>query len=337
MIAVFVPPVAVSVDRYAGALMSGMADSDKPVVTTFLAVEGIPQNLSVLGAHGTPTRGSIPSFPGPERAAEASGHAWQYAQWKSRLLHRRYADRPTPTPDTARRLVREAVAASGGEVTELDDDRTVQILACYGIHIVPFKEVSSVDQGVAAANELGYPVAIKAFSPSWRGRADREGVRLDLPDQHSVELAVVELAEITGGVEAARAADGTEGISTVIRVRDDPSFGSLMSFGLAGVTSDLLGDRAHRALPLTENDAADLIAAPRSAPPLGLWGQEPVDKDALIDLVTRISALVDDIPEARDVVCDPIHATPGGVAVLAARMRVGAVPTKHDSGPRRLG
>jgi hypothetical protein len=111
-----------------------------------------------------------------------------------------------------------------------------------------------------------------------------------------------------------------------------------MSFGLAGVTSDLLGDRAYRAVPLTENDAADLIEAPRSAPLLsGYGGQEPVDKDALVDLVTRISALVDDIPEARDVVCDPIHATPGGVAVLAARMRVGAVPTKHDSGPRRLG
>ncbi len=240
-------------------------------------------------------------------------------------------------PDTARRLVREAVAASAGAVTELDDDRTVQILACYGIHIVPFKEVSSVDEGVAAANELGYPVAIKAFSPSWRGRADREGVRLDLPDQHSVELAVVELTEVTGESRLHVQQMAPKGISTVIRVRDDPSFGSLMSFGLAGVTSDLLGDRAYRALPLTENDAADLIAAPRSAPLLsGYGGQEPVDKDALIDLVTRISALVDDIPEARDVVCDPIHATPGGVAVLAARMRVGAVPTKHDSGPRRL-
>ena len=111
-----------------------------------------------------------------------------------------------------------------------------------------------------------------------------------------------------------------------------------MSFGLAGVTSDLLGDRAYRALPLTESDAADLIEAPRSAPLLsGYGGSEPVDKDALIDLVTRISALVDDIPEAREVVCDPIHATPGGVAVLAARMHVGPVPTKHDSGPRRLG
>src|SRR3546814_18862558 len=61
LIAVFVPPVAVSVDRYAQALMAGMADSGKPVVTTFLAVEGIPKNLTVLGPHGTPARGSIRS------------------------------------------------------------------------------------------------------------------------------------------------------------------------------------------------------------------------------------------------------------------------------------
>lgn len=337
LIAVFVPPVAVSVDRYAQALMAGMAGSDKPVVTTFLAVEGIPQNLTVTGPYGTPARGSIPSFPGPERAAEALGHAWQYAQWRSRPSSQ--VRRPDDVdPDTARRLVREAVTASSEAITELDDERTVAILNCYGIHIVPFREVSAVEESVSAANELGYPVAVKAFSESWRGRADREGVRLDLPDQHAVELAVVELAEVTGELRLHVQKMAPKGISTVIRVRDDPSFGSLMSFGLAGVTSDLLGDRAYRALPLTENDAADLIEAPRSAPLLsGYRGQEPVDKAALIDLVTRISALVDDIPEAREVICDPIHATPGGVAVLAARMRVGSVSAKHDSGPRRLG
>ena len=336
LIAVFVPPVAVSVDRYAQALMSGMSGSDKPVVTTFLAVEGIPQHLTVLGKYGTPARGSIPSYPSPERAAEALGHAWQYAQWRSRPPSE--VRRPSDVdPDTARLLVREAVESAGGALIELDDQRTADVLRCYGIEIVPFREVSTVDESVAAANELGYPVAVKAFSEVWRGRADREGARLDLPDQHAVELAVVELAEVTGESRLHVQKMAPKGISTVIRVRDDPSFGSLMSFGLAGVTSDLLGDRAYRALPLTESDAADLIEAPRSAPLLsGYGGSEPVDKAALIDLVIRISALVDDIPETRDVMCDPIHATPRGVAVLAARMTVGPVPTKHDSGPRRL-
>src|SRR3546814_20166151 len=84
LIAVFVPPVAVSVDRYAQALMAGMADSGKPVVTTFLAVEGIPKNLTVLGPHGTTARGSIPSYPGPERAAEALGHCSRYSPGGSR-------------------------------------------------------------------------------------------------------------------------------------------------------------------------------------------------------------------------------------------------------------
>lgn len=120
-------------------------------------------------------------------------------------------------------------------------------------------------------------------------------------------------------------------------MRDDPSFGPLISFGLSGSTFELLGDRAYRAVPLSDRDAADLIDAPRSAPLLdGFRGERPADKAALVDILQRISTLVEDIPEIREVTCDPILVSPDGAAILNARIRIGPVPSRRDTGPRRL-
>ena len=102
-----------------------------------------------------------------------------------------------------------------------------------------------------------------------------------------------------------------KGIGCAIGVQDDPSFGTLVSFGLSGVVSDLLGDRAYRALPLTDVDAAALVRAPRAAPLLtGYRGSEPADLDALADLVLRVAALAEDVPRVRWLALEPILASP---------------------------
>ncbi|MFT4395845.1 GNAT family N-acetyltransferase [Gordonia lacunae] len=345
IIVVFVPPVAVGADWHARALMAAAntpdADADKPIVTTFLAVDGIPPGLTRPGPGGMPTKGSIPSYGSPERAAAALARAWQYARWRMRpesVVHR-----PEGTdPEAARMFVREAMAGEG--VPEQPGERllghveSAKLLRWYGIDVVPFREVTTMHEASGAARDLGLPVAVKATSDKWRGRLDREGARLDLPDATSVVTAFAELTELTGDRVLHVQKMAPKGVGTVIRVRDDPSFGSVMSFGLSGRTFDLLGDHGYRAVPLSELDARELIEEPRSAPLLsGYRGEEPADKEALADLLLRISTLVDDIPEVREVVCDPILASVDGAAVLNARIRVGPVPDRRDTGPRRLG
>ncbi len=339
VIAVFVPPVAVGADDYARALTAATAGVDKPVVSTFLAVEGIPDNLTVRDQSGTPIRGSIPSYPAPERAASALGQAWRYAQWRAR------PDSPVVRPaevdpDTAREVVRTAlqdIPQGSNETYAFDADRSARLLACYGVHVADFREVSDSDQAARAAAELGYPVAVKATSSRWRGRLDGEGARLDLSGSIAVRGAFEQLASLTGDRILHVQKMAPRGVATVIRVRDDPSFGSLIAFGLSGATFDLLGDHVNRAIPLTEADASDLVGSPRSAPLLaGYRGQPPVDTGALADLLIRVSTLVDDIPEVRELVLDPILSSESGAVVLSGRIRVGPVPTRHDAGPRRL-
>ncbi|MGV9673199.1 bifunctional acetate--CoA ligase family protein/GNAT family N-acetyltransferase [Gordonia sp. NPDC003504] len=344
VIVVFVPPVAVDADWHARALMAAAntpGGVPKPIVTTFLAVEGIPPGLMRPGPHGLPERGSIPSYGSPERAAAALANAWQYARWRG-TPEPTFA-RPAGTDaEAARMFVREHMdgltdGQSGDGGRDLTEVEAATLLGWYGIDVVEFREVRTMHEASAAARELGFPVAVKATSPGWRGRLDREGARLDLPDPTSVVTAFAELIELTGDPVLHVQKMAPKGVGTVVTMRDDPSFGPLISFGLSGSTFDLLGDRAYRAVPLSDRDAAELVAAPRSAPLLdGYRGEEPIDKEALTDLLLRISTLVDDIPEIREVVCDPILVSPDAVAALSARIRIGPVPSRKDAGPRRL-
>ncbi len=102
-----------------------------------------------------------------------------------------------------------------------------------------------------------------------------------------------------------------KGVSCVLEIVEDPSFGSLLSFGLAGTATELLGDRAFRVVPVSDHDAAALVRAPRAAPLLdGYRGAEPTDLAAMEDLVRRIGALAEDLPEVRALALDPVLATP---------------------------
>lgn len=335
VIVVFVPPVAVRGEDHARALVAAAALGDKPIVSTFLGVEGILPSLSVVGPQGTPVRGSIPSYGSPERAARALARSWKYASWRDRPDGE--VIRPDDIdPEAARTAILSRLPADGGCAT-LDDVVTAQILAHYGVRVEAFRVATSMHEASAAARELGFPVAVKASSSQWRGRMDREGARLDLPDATSVVTAFAELTELTGDTHLHVQKMASKGVGTVIRASDDPAFGPVISFGLSGPTFELLGDLGYRAVPLTDVDARELVTAPRSAGLLtGYRGGPTVDIDAIVDLLQRISTFVEDIPEVREVICDPILAAPDGAAVLSASIRIGPVPNPVDTGPRRL-
>ena len=320
LIVVFVPPLAVPGQDFMRALGDAVerhTGPRKPIVSTFLAVEGVLPELNV------------PSYPSPERAALALGRAARYARWRAapqgRLVRPDGLD-----PDAARAVV-------AGRSGELDDPTVERVLACYGIEIVPYARVSDVDDAVKAATRLGFPVALKAAGEQFWRRTDLSGVRLDLTTEDAVRGAYAGLRDVSGVDDVFVQRMAPKGINCGIRLHDDPTFGTLVSFGLSGVLSDLLGDRACRALPLTDADAAALIRAPKAAPLLtGYDGSPPADLAALTDLVIRVAALADDLPEIRTLSLEPILASATGAPITAARLTLGPPPSPQDTGPRRL-
>ena len=331
LVVVFVPPLEMSGTAHAEALREAVAGLGKPVVTTFLAAQGVPAELAVLGPDGVPDRGSVPSYPTPEQAVAVLARAVRYARWRT-----------APPGEMVRPAgidvqgARALVERHRGEHV-LDDDERVALLRCYGIEMLPFRRVRSAAEAVAAASELGFPVAIKATAERWRHRIDGAGVRLMIVTHQGARQAFADLARASGHDEVFVQRMGPPGTSCVFALLDDPSFGSLLSFGLSGMATELLGDRAYRPIPLSTADAAELIREPRAAPLLsGYRGEPPAKLDALEDLALRLNRLADDLPEVRSLVLDPVLAGPDGVAVSGSRIVLGPPPTREEAGPRRL-
>ena len=147
------------------------------------------------------------------------------------------------------------------------------------------------------------------------------------------QVHLVSLAPATRADEAIRAAEGTE---VIIGVVQEPVFGPLVVFGLGGLATDVLADRAARLAPLTDADADELIRSIRSAPLLiGFRGSQAADLKALQDLLLRVSRLADDLPELAELDLNPVIARPDGVAVVDARIRL-APAEPQDPFLRRL-
>ena len=127
------------------------------------------------------------------------------------------------------------------------------------------------------------------------------------------------------------------GVACVVRTVEDPLFGPVVSFGVGGDATELLGDVAHRIPPLTDVDIVDLVSSVRAAPKLfGHRGARPVDVAALYDLIGRASVLARDLPEIAELELNPVVVSDEGVSVLDATIRVAPDPGRTDGGPREL-
>lgn len=281
----------------------------------------------------------IPAYPAAERAVRALADVVQYAQW------RREAAEPGRVPEYEDIDEKGAASLIDGLLTRgqgltLGTDETCELLAKYGIQAHRALPAATADAAVQAATTLGYPVALKATAPHLRHRADLGGVRLDLADEEQLRRAYAELTELFGTPDELRPVVqgmAPRGVDTVIRAVIDPAAGAVLSFGLAGAASQLLGDTAHRLIPVTDREATSLVRSIRTAPLLFGWrGSTPVDTPALEELLLRVSRLVDDHPEVVAVTLEPVVVAPRGLSVLGASVRLAPPPARDDLGPRTL-
>ncbi|MEV6116962.1 GNAT family N-acetyltransferase [Streptomyces sp. NPDC052109] len=281
----------------------------------------------------------IPAYPAAERAVRALAEAVRYGQW------RREAAEPGKVPEYddihekgAARLIGELLAR--GEGLTISDAETCELLGEYGIQVRRALSAPTPDDAAEAARALGYPVALKATAPHLRHRADLGGVRLDLADEEQLRRAYAELIDLFGKPEELRPVVqgmAPRGVDTVVRAVIDPAAGAVLSFGLAGAPSQLLGDMAHRLVPVTDREATSLVRSIRTAPLLFGWrGSTPVDTPALEELLLRVSRLVDDHPEVVAVTLEPVVVAPHGVSVLGATVRLAPPPARDDLGPRTM-
>ncbi|WP_406250657.1 GNAT family N-acetyltransferase [Streptomyces cyaneofuscatus] len=303
-----------------------------------------PAAPTEVDAEGTEPPGRIPAYPAAERAVRALAEAVKYAQWRRQAATPgkvpEFLDETTDEPGAAALIETLLGAAPDPRGRPLTHDEARELLGRYGIPVRPTLPAPDPGAAVAAAARLGYPVALKTTAPHLRHRADLGGVRLDLTDEDALRRAYAEVTELLGKpaeLLPVVQSMAPRGVDTVVRASIDAAAGAVLSFGLAGAPSELLGDTAHRLVPATDRDAAELIRSIKAAPVLFGWrGSAPVDTPALEELLLRLSRLVDDHPEVVSVALEPVVVAPQGLTVLGASVRLAPPPPRGDLGPRRL-
>jgi len=333
LVVVYVPPLNTTGEDVANVLAAVGEQSDKPIVSTFLGTEGVPVLLRVpdlLG--GSAGRGSVPSYPAPESAVRALARVVRYAEWAVRDHGEFHMALDYRTGD-ARALVREVLtAAPRGAV--LSTEQVQALLACYGIDMWTWINVHTKAEAIAAGEELGWNAILKAGSEHLRTRPDLAHIWRGIHNADDMGAAWDDLTTWTGMRKdtkffVQRAAP--DGIQVSFGVNEDPLFGPIVSFGLAGAPSELLGDRSYGIPPLTDIDATAMIRSLRSAPLLyGYHGSEPVAVDAIEDIIVRLAAMKDDLPEIAELDLEPVSVNAKGFTALSARAKV--VPSADRRG-----
>ncbi len=222
---------------------------------------------------------------------------------------------PTPVAEDVRDRWRQRLS-EGSEVDELEG---LRLLADYGIPVIPTREAGSVAVAVGAANELGWPVAIKTAAPGVQHKSDVGGVALGLADADALRTAYEDIAARLGPrvVVAPMAPKGVEVALGIVR---DPTFGPLVLVAAGGVLVELMKDRQLALPPLDEHRARSLIDRLRSRPLLdGVRGAPAVDVASLAFAISRLSVLASDLGDliaALDV--NPMIVSPGGCVAVDA-------------------
>jgi acetate---CoA ligase (ADP-forming) len=251
----------------------------------------------------------IAVFPTPERAVRALA------------CHARFDRSKFP-----REPERQEISPGPERGQALSPADSMALLARNGFPVVAFRPARTTEEAIAAARDLGFPVAVKINSADVTHKSDVGGVILNLTDEAAVRNAVQAIGEVAkrigardGGVlVSAMARPGQE---VVLGVTKDLQFGHVVMFGLGGIFVEILGDVAFRIVPLTEKDAAEMVAEIRGAPVLqGVRGGRPADVAALRRLLVQVSDFVEKRPEIEEMDLNPVMAYENGLLIVDARV-----------------
>jgi acetyl coenzyme A synthetase (ADP forming)-like protein len=328
-IAAFVPPLGVKQLDVAQAIVEARrAAPEKPILAVLMGREGLPQGRAELQEAG------VPAYIFPESAARALAAMVRYRRWRERPEGevRRF-----DVDAAAARRVIDGALDDGRE--QLTPDEALEVLRAYGIPTVESRVARTADEAVAAAREIGLPVVLKVISPDIVHKTDVGGIAVDIRTEEEVREA---FARIDTNVRAAAPDARIEGMlverfvaggrETIVGMTVDPSFGPVLMFGLGGIYVEALGDVAFRVAPVTDVDARELVRSIRGRSLLeGVRGEPPVDLDALVEVVQRVSQLVGDEPRIAELDINPFLAFEDGGVAVDARIRVAAVAARRPA------
>ncbi len=348
VVVALLPARGLTVEKIGAVLAECSAAAGKPVVAAFtgildpsIYVEGMVGAADDAAEEAAPGGApGVPCYSNPGAAVAALAAVVRYAQWVVRDQGL-FVEPEGCDPDGAHEDLEELLRPVGGEqLVRLDPDTAAKLLGRYGIRVLPSEGFEDEEDAVAAADRLGWPVALKTTDPALRHRLDLGGVRLDIQDADSLRRNIAQMRRSLqryGSPSLEVQSMAPVGQACTFRAIEDPLLGPVVSFGLAGDAVNLLDDWAHRVPPLSGSDVHDFIRSPRASRKLfGYQGLPAVDVAALEDLAARLTRLKDNHPEIALVEFNPVLAGPDGAVILAADVRIANAAQRTDTARRAM-
>ncbi len=277
----------------------------------------------------------FPSFSDPESALEGFGFLAEFRRNQEFLMQ---APGPltgldTPDIDTARLVIRGA----------LDEKRTVlsalevrAVLKAFNIPLLPMRVAHSLNQAMAAAETMGFPVVMKILSPDILHKSDVGGVRLNIGGTQALVHHYTDLLEQVSLMRPEAKLDGVSiekmythpnGRELFVGVVDDPVFGPVIAFGAGGTAVEILRDRAIALPPVNELIARIRIGQTKVSKMLGQFcNKPPADIDAVVQVLLRVSEMVCELPQIKEMDINPLTVDELGAWALDARIVVSSCP-----------
>lgn len=322
VIVISTPQLMTDLKAIARTVVETVQDTEKPVLSCFMATEDISDALHILDEK------KIPHYLFPEAAARAMSAMAEYAWWvhRPRTKVRTFTDL---NKDRVKRIIEKAKKEGR---TFLPEPEAHDILQAYGFPVLKSRLAINLEEAVSAAEKIGFPVVLKIVSPDILHKVDVGGVKINIQTKAELRRAYKELladvkshrpeADVWGVFVQKMAAKGKE---TIIGMNRDPHFGPLVLFGLGGIYVELFRDVSFRIAPVRELGAYRMIRQIRGYKMFeGFRGEPPSDTDAIAECIGRLSQLSIDFEEIDEMDMNPliVYQKGEGATVVDARILI---------------
>ncbi len=295
--------------------------SRQPILASWMGGDLVDAGEQILNQAG------IPTYRYPDQAARVFSYLWRFSDNLKALYE-------TPTLPPATAVERERVQPILSQArrrgrTLLTEVESKEILAAYGIPVVPTRVAESPEAAVEAAEQMGYPVVLKLYSHTLTHKTEVGGVQLNLPDAEAVRRAYRQIQTNVAEKAGSQHFQGvtvqpmirTDGYELILGSSEDPQFGPVLLFGSGGQLVEVFQDRAIGLPPLNTTLARRLMENTLIYKALrGVRGRRAVDLEALEQLLVRFSQLVAEQREIKEIDINPLLASGEGLVALDARV-----------------
>jgi acetyltransferase len=329
ILVIFSPKIDIDSAAVAEALAEVKKNVSKPLLTCLMGDATVGDARRIINA------ASVPTFRTPEAAVGAFGNIASFYQ-NQQLLQQTpppLSDLAKPDVEGARMLIESVLAERRKVLTEMESKA---LLAAFHIPVTKTILARTVNEAIMIATQLGFPVALKIDSPDVSHKSDVQGVALNVSSAVGVRDTFLEMTQAVAklqpgarinGVTIQNMASKKRGREIYIGLVTDDPFGPVIAFGAGGTMIELMNDRAMELPPLNQFLARRLIERARVADTLGDWrGAAPVDREALEQVLLRVSEMVCELPQLREMDINPIIVDESGAVAVDARIVVDNAP-----------